>query len=113
MKTTSQILRLARCPAVFLTLGLFATPSNTLRHAAVRPSRLSVAACSATLSREYNMIEPEDVMKWWVVRREMKHYAGEVFAWDVVNEVLNEKGQAKDSIWYNQPGIGLTGKGTA
>ena len=43
----------------------------------------------------------------------MKHYAGEVFAWDVVNEALNEKGDAKDSIWYNAPGIGMSGKGTA
>jgi endo-1,4-beta-xylanase len=32
----------------------------------------------------------------------MKHYADEVFAWDVVNEALDEKGRLKDSIWYNQ-----------
>jgi len=43
----------------------------------------------------------------------MKHYAGQVFAWDVVNEALDENGRAKDSPWYNQPGIGLAGKGTA
>ena len=43
----------------------------------------------------------------------MKHYAGQVFAWDVVNEALNEKGDAKDSIWYNRPGIGVSGNGTA
>ena len=46
------------------------------------------------------------------ITTEMKHYAGEVFAWDVVNEALNEKGDAKDSIWYNSPGIGMSGKGT-
>lgn len=181
MKITSQISHLAGCSAVFLTLALFATPNNTLRHAAdqahmlvgtaVRPSLFSEVAYSAALSSEYNMIEPEDVMKWWVIRRdrgfdfqpgdevvrfaqahgmkvrghclvwdhdnpkwlaeghltpsqlsdlldehiatEMKHYAGQVFAWDVVNEALNEKGEAKDSIWYNRPGIGLAGKGTA
>lgn len=181
MKTTSQIFRLAGCSIALLTLGVSATPNDTLRNAAdqahilvgtaVRPSLFSEAAYSVTLSREYNMIEPEDVMKWWVVRRdrgfdfrqgdevvrfaqvhgmkvrghclvwdhdnpkwlaeghftssqlsdllhehittEMKHYAGQVFAWDVVNEALNEKGEAKDSIWYNQPGIGLDGKGTA
>ena len=36
----------------------------------------------------------------------VKHYAGQVFAWDVVNEALDENGRLKDSIWYNQPGIG-------
>jgi endo-1,4-beta-xylanase len=43
----------------------------------------------------------------------MKHYSGQVFAWDVVNEALNEKGEVKDSLWYNHPGIGLSEKGTA
>ena len=36
---------------------------------AVRPSLFSEAAYSATLSREFNMVEAEDEMKWWVVRR--------------------------------------------
>jgi endo-1,4-beta-xylanase len=43
----------------------------------------------------------------------MKHYSGQVFAWDVVNEALDENGSAKDSIWCNQPGIGLSSQGTA
>ncbi len=43
----------------------------------------------------------------------MKHYAGQVFAWDVVNEGLDEKGEVKNSPWYNQPGIGLLDQGTA
>jgi endo-1,4-beta-xylanase len=43
----------------------------------------------------------------------MKHYAGQVFAWDVVNEGLEENGGIKDSLWYNQPGTGFAGKGTA
>jgi endo-1,4-beta-xylanase len=43
----------------------------------------------------------------------MKHYRGEVFAWDVVNEALDEKGRVRDSIWYNQPGIGFAEKSTA
>lgn len=46
------------------------------------------------------------------ITRVMKHYAGQVFAWDVVNEALDEKGDVRDSIWYNQPGIGSQ-KGTA
>ena len=43
----------------------------------------------------------------------MKHYAGEVFAWDVVNEVFEADGDVETSIWYDQPGIGLKGQGTA
>ena len=38
----------------------------------------------------------------------MKHYAGQVFAWDVINEALDEKGNARDSLWYDQPGIGFS-----
>jgi endo-1,4-beta-xylanase len=41
------------------------------------------------------------------------HYRGKVFAWDVVNEAFDEYGKVKPSIWYDQPGIGLAGKGTA
>jgi endo-1,4-beta-xylanase len=46
------------------------------------------------------------------ILRVMKHYKGRVFAWDVVNEALDENGNVRDSLWYNQPGIGLTGTGT-
>jgi endo-1,4-beta-xylanase len=42
----------------------------------------------------------------------VNHYKGQVFAWDVVNEALDDNtGALRDSIWYNQPGIGLTGTG--
>lgn len=149
-----------------------ADSAGMLVGAAVRPSLFSEAAYSATLAREFNMVEPEDAMKWSVVRHKadgfdfhegdevvrfaqahgmkirghclvwdhdnpewlvaskhtpaqlsqllrehittvMKHYAGQVFAWDVVNEALDENGRAKDSLWYNQPGIGLAGKDAA
>ena len=153
------------------TLRVTAEKSGMLIGTAVRPSLLLEPSYSATLAREFNLVEPEDAMKWWVVRHdrsfdfrqgdevvqfaqahgmnvrghclvwdhdnpkwlteaslspaqlsgvlhehittEMKHYAGVVFAWDVVNEALNEKGETKDSIWYNRPGIGMSGKGTA
>jgi endo-1,4-beta-xylanase len=169
-------------PAILLvpgppTLRQAADPAHLLVGAAVRPSLFSEAAYSETLSREFNMVEPEDAMKWWTLRRNtvrrnagafdfgegdevvrfaqargmkvrghclvwdhnnpewlaqghftpaqlshllqehiatvMKHYAGQVFAWDVVNEALDENGRLKDSPWYNQPGIGLADKGSA
>lgn len=148
------------------------TSCGVLVGTAVRPTLFSEAAYAATLAYEYNMIEPEDAMKWWMVRPAAdrfdfsdgdkvvrfaevhgmkvrghclvwdhsnpkwltdgqfspaqllhlleehietvaKHYAGQVFAWDVVNEALDENGNLKDSIWYNQPGVGLSDEGTA
>jgi len=158
-------------PDASYSLRESADRANFLVGTAVRPSVFSEPAYSATLAREYNLIEPEDAMKWWVVRRDangfdfregdevirfaqahgmkvrghclawdhdnpqwltqghftasqlseilhnhittvMTHYAGHVFAWDVVNEALNEKGEPKDSLWYNRPGIGFSDKGT-
>jgi endo-1,4-beta-xylanase len=164
----APILLLATSP----TLRESAHLVHVLVGTAVRPSLFSEAAYSATLAREFDMVEPEDAMKWWTVRalpdvfdfREgdeivrfaqahamkvrghclvwdhdnpawlvqghftparlsgllqqqiktmMKHYSGQVFAWDVVNEALDENGRVRDSPWYNQPGIGLSNKGTA
>lgn len=170
------------CPRFLLLVSALAvSPPQSLRQAAdsagvlvgtaVRPSLLSESAYAATLAREFNMVEPEDALKWWVIRqnrdsfdfqpadeivrfaqahkmkvrghclvwdhdhpdwlahghftppqlsqllhehidRVMKHYAGQVFAWDVVNEAMDEHGKLRDSIWYNQPGIGFAGQGT-
>ena len=171
---------------VLLFLLLFDKPlrAPTLREAAeraglligsaVRSQRLSEAAYAATLAREFNLVEPEDAMKWeivhpardrfdfaegdrvvrfaaehgmkirghtlvwhrqlapWVIegnhnpaelartleqhiKAVVGHYRGGVFAWDVVNEAFDEDGTGKlrSTIWHDQPGIGLAGKGTA
>ena len=149
-----------------------ATSSGILVGAAVRPSLLSESAYSATLAREFNLLEPEDALKWLALRPTqgtydfsdadrlvrfaqahgmkvrghclvwdhnnpdwlthgrftptqlsrllqehittvVRHYSGHVFAWDVVNEALDENGRLRDSPWYNQPGIGLSAQGPA
>ena len=166
----------------FVLLASILSPAQSLRQTAdhdgvligtaVRPSQLSETAYASTLAREFNMVEAEDAMKWWILRpdrstynfragdelvrfaeahqmkvrghclvwgrdnpkwlaqghftarqlssllhehisRVMKHYSGQVFAWDVVNEALDENGNVRDSLWYTQPGIGFSGKGTA
>ena len=138
------------------TLREAANASGILIGTAVRPYLLSETAYSATLAHEFNMLEPEDALKWWTIRPTaesfdfkqgdqiisfaeahgikvrghclvwdhnnpkwlaeghfspaqlsqllhehittvMKHYAGHVFAWDVVNEGLDEKGRPRDS----------------
>jgi endo-1,4-beta-xylanase len=173
-------------PSVFLpllALGLSALcPAQSLRQeadrigvlvgTAVNPRYLSEPAYASTLAREFNMLEPEDAMKWtalrpdektfdfadadrlvefaqahrmkvrghnlvwgihnpqWLaeghftpeqlsallqehIRRVVGCYRGKVFAWDVVNEAFDQNGNLRDSIWYDQPGIGLAGKSTA
>lgn len=146
--------------------------AGVLIGAAVDPKRFSEAEYSATLAREFNMIEAENVMKWGAIRpnratfnfgpgdevvafarahkmkvrghtllwseynpawlskenftpeqlntilrehitKVMKHYAGKVFAWDVVNESFLADGTIEPSVWYDGPGIGFKGKGTA
>src|SRR5271157_1135616 len=44
--------------------------SGMLIGAAVRPEQLSEAAYASTLAREFNMLEPEDALKWEVVHPE-------------------------------------------
>jgi endo-1,4-beta-xylanase len=43
----------------------------------------------------------------------VSHYRGQVLAWDVINEAIDERGHLRPSIWYDQPGIGMAGKSTA
>jgi endo-1,4-beta-xylanase len=53
------------------------------------------------------------------ITNEMTHFAGNVYAWDVVNEAFNDDGSSstpatvRSTIWYDNPGIGFAGQGTA
>lgn len=157
-------------PSSAQTLREQASRLNILVGAAVNPALLSQESYAATLAREFNMVEPENAMKWPVIEpaldkynfgpgdevvafaeahqmkvrghnllwgvhnprwlaggnftpeqlskimhdhiaTEVSHYAGRVFAWDVVNEAFNNRGELNHSIWYDQPGIGAKGTG--
>ena len=50
-----------------LSLRDAAQVSGLLIGAAVRPAQLSEKAYASTLAREFNMVEPEDALKWEVV----------------------------------------------
>ena len=148
-----------------------ATCAGILIGTAVRAGQLSESAYAAALAREYNLVEPEDALKWEVLRPQrdsfdfsdadrivsfarlhgmkirghtlvwthqnppwlvngkfsdtelrallhehinkvMGHYRGQIFAWDVVNEAIDETGDLRNSLWYDQPGIGYAGQGT-
>ena len=41
---------------------------------AVNPSKLTEAAYASTLAREFNMIEPENAMKWGAIRPDQKTF---------------------------------------
>src|SRR6202047_4819493 len=51
-----------------------ARDSGLLIGAAVRPAQLSEAAYASTLAREFNMLEPEDALKWEVVHPERQSF---------------------------------------
>jgi endo-1,4-beta-xylanase len=82
---------------------------HTLVWADANPIWLTTLARTASASTMAQLLEEH-------ITRVMTHYRGKVFAWDVVNEAISDsvEGQStalRDSIWLNQPGIGLSGTG--
>jgi endo-1,4-beta-xylanase len=164
--------------ALLLLLGSWCA-AESLRSAAHGKVRIGTAAkpgfitedsrYAATLAREFDQLEPENEMKWAVLRprREqfdfvpadelvrfakqngmavrghtllwhqavpkwladghwtwaelsqlmaqhiqtvVRHFAGSVYAWDVVNEAFHPDGSLRSTIWYDSPGIGAEGQ---
>jgi endo-1,4-beta-xylanase len=48
--------------------------SGLLIGSAVRPAQLSEASYAATLAREFNMVEPEDALKWEIVHPQQETF---------------------------------------
>jgi endo-1,4-beta-xylanase len=153
------------------TLRDAAAQSRLAIGVAVRPELFADSRYTRVVQQEFNFVQPENAMKWEVVRRNkdrfdfaagdavaafarnhhlglrghalvwrlynpswlhqlgygphhmerlmrdhmermMDRYAGTVFAWDVVNEALEEDGAVGSSIWYDSPGIGYAGQRT-
>jgi len=55
-------------PSALDSLRRTAEDSHILIGAAVRPAQLSESSYAATLAREFNLLEPEDALKWEVLR---------------------------------------------
>src|SRR5271166_978081 len=82
MKWRARVFVLA-CAVFGLGFGA-GSPERSLREAAqdsalligtaVRPAQLSEAAYASTLAREFNMVEPEDALKWEVVHPEPERF---------------------------------------
>jgi len=100
--------------AAFCCLALVAAaPERSLREAAssarilvgtaVRPAQLSEPAYAATLAREFNMLEPEDALKWEVV-----HPARLTFDFSQADQIVNFatrhgiKVRGHTLVWHRQ-----------
>ncbi|HEV2862151.1 MAG TPA: endo-1,4-beta-xylanase [Pyrinomonadaceae bacterium] len=116
------------------------TAENALKWGAIRPTRAAFnfrpGDRLVAFARQHNMKVRGHTLAWseynpaWIAKgrftpeqmsallrehitKVMRHYRGQIFAWDVVNEVFLADGSVEPCIWYDQPGIGFKGKGTA
>src|ERR1039457_1170228 len=101
------------CAAAAVCLGFDVTGEQTLREAAdahgllvgtaVRPAQLSEEAYASTLAREFNMLEPEDALKWEVVHPEQQSFdfsqADQVVEFAIRNKM---KVRGHTLVWHHQ-----------
>jgi endo-1,4-beta-xylanase len=90
-------------PACSQTLRETAERSGVLVGTAVRPEQLSESPYAATLAREFNMLEPEDAMKW-----EVLHPAPESFDFSQADRIVafaishQMKVRGHTLVWHQQ-----------
>ncbi len=114
-------------------------PENEMKFAVVHPSQgtydfsgadtlVAFAQAHSMLVRGHTLVWHNQVPDWVTnggfsasqlstilqqhISTVMGHYAGKVYAWDVVNEAFNDDGTMRSTIWYDSPGIGYAGMGT-
>lgn len=114
-------------------------PENEMKFARVHPQRdrydFHAADVLVAFAESHGMVVRGHTLVWhrqvpqWVTARAyspgelsailqdhittvMQHYAGRVYAWDVLNEAFNDDGTMRSTVWYDQPGIGFAGLGT-
>jgi endo-1,4-beta-xylanase len=85
------------------TLRDAASHSGILIGAAVRPAHLSEPAYASTLAREFNMLEPEDALKWEILRPDPEsfdfHQADQVVDFAMRH---NMKVRGHTLVWHHQ-----------
>jgi endo-1,4-beta-xylanase len=111
-------------------------PENEMKWPSLRPSRerfdfaaadelVRFAKQNGMLLRGHNLLWHQAIPKWldegrWTwkdlsqlmaehIQTVVKHFAGSVYAWDVVNEAFHPDGSLRSSIWYDSPGTGAEG----
>ena len=85
------------------TLRAAAEQANILVGAAVRAEQLKEPVYAATLAREYNMLEPEDAMKWEVLHPEPESFdfsqADRILAFAAEHDM---KVRGHTLVWHRQ-----------
>ncbi len=80
-----------------------AQASGLLIGTAVRPAQLSEAAYASTRAREFNMLEPEDALKWEVVHPERQSF--DFSRADEIMDFANRHGmkvRGHALVWHHQ-----------
>ena len=111
-------------------------PENQMKWSSLRPARdrfdftaadelVHFAKQNGMAVRGHNLLWHQAIPTWlangnWTwnelsqlmtdhIQTVVKHYAGSVYAWDVVNEAFHPNGSLRSTIWYDSPGIGAEG----